>query len=268
MAETRFVESADHTRIAFDVSGNGPALLLLHGGFIQNRRTWHEAGYLDRLSKEFTVIAIDLRGHGESDRPTTPERYAPDRFIEDIHVIAEACGFKRFYVWGYSLGGTVGLQIASRMEETIGAILVGVWFGKLFTPEMVAMAMSRYEAVEKARAEGLLGKMEMTAVEKNFFSKVDTSFLKTFALALAAYPPVEPAELLCPALMIAGTENQPAFSKLNEREGDIRNAGVQTLFLQGFDHERELSDIDSVLPQCISFFRSARFNPPLEPPRS
>lgn len=40
---TRYATSADGARIAFDVTGSGPALMLLHGGG-QNRRAWHEAG--------------------------------------------------------------------------------------------------------------------------------------------------------------------------------------------------------------------------------
>src|SRR5262249_24479766 len=58
---TRFVTSKDGTRIAYDVTGAGPALILLHGGG-GNRRDWHEAGYVVRLSSAFTVIAIDQRG--------------------------------------------------------------------------------------------------------------------------------------------------------------------------------------------------------------
>jgi pimeloyl-ACP methyl ester carboxylesterase len=256
MIETRFVESADHTRIAYDVTGSGPAIVLLHGGFIQSRRSWHEAGYVEPLSKEYTVIPVDLRGHGESDRPLTPEAYAPDRLIEDIKAVIDACSVRQFYLWGYSLGGTVGLQIASKVKETTGAILVGVWFGKLFTLEDTTMAFARIEAVERARHEGIFEQMDMPPAERDFFRQVDTSLMKNFGCALAAYPPVDPAELQCPALMVVGTANQPAASKLKEREADIRAAGVRALFLEGLDHAQEFSEIDVVLPECLSFIRS------------
>jgi pimeloyl-ACP methyl ester carboxylesterase len=255
MAETRFVKSADHVRIAYDVSGEGPALLLLHGGFIQNRKCWHEAGYVDRLSKEYRVIAIDLRGHGESDRPITPEAYALDNLIEDIRAVLAACNVNRFYLWGYSLGGTLGLQIASRVKEAMAAILVGVWFGKLFPLEVAAMVISRIKAVEKARVEGVFDKMEMTPLEKDLFSRVDLDFYKAISLALPTYPPVEPAQLLCPVLIVAGTANQLAFSKLKEREDEIRTAGARVRFFDGLDHAGELSEIDTVLPECLSFLR-------------
>jgi pimeloyl-ACP methyl ester carboxylesterase len=262
MTETCFVESTDQTRIAYDVAGNGPAIVLLHGGFIQDRRCWHEAGYVERLSKEYKVIAVDFRGHGESDHPVTPEAYAPDRFIEDIKAVVEDCNVRRFYVWGYSLGGTIGLQIASRVKETKAAILVGVGFGTLFPADIAAKVMSRLEAVEKAFAGGRFSEIELSPIERDFHSTVGASgipFLKAIYRALHAYPPVEPAELLCPTLMVAGTENQACASNLMQHEADIRAAGVRTQFLKGLDHAKELSEIDTVLPQCLSFLHGLQF---------
>jgi hypothetical protein len=127
----------------------------------------------------------------------------------------------------------------------MGAILVGVWFGKLFAPEMTATAMSRFSAVETVRAEGIFDKMDLAPTERDFFSKVDISLLKDFGRALAAYPPVEPEELLCPALMVAGTANRLATSKLKDREGDMRVAGVAYRFFEGLDHDQEFSAIES-----------------------
>jgi pimeloyl-ACP methyl ester carboxylesterase len=256
MVATLFIESADHTRIAYDVGGNGPALVLLHGGFVQDRRVWHEVGYVERLGREYKVIAVDFRGHGESDCPFAPEAYAPDRFIEDIKAVADACNARRFYIWGYSLGGAIGLQIACRVKETKGAILVGAGFGTLFPADIAVKVMSRVEAVEKAFAEGKFDEIELSPIERDFHSKVGASgipFLKAIYRALHAYPPVEPAELLCPTLMVAGTENQLSASNLMQHEADIRAAGIRTQFLEGLDHAKELSEIDTVLPPCLSF---------------
>jgi len=258
MMEPQFIESLDHTRIAYDVAGRGPVIVLLHGGFIQSRRSWHEAGYVEQLSKAYTVIAIDLRGHGKSDRPATPEAYAPEKIIEDIKAVVSACDAGRFYVWGYSLGGTVGLQIASRVKGVMGAILVGVWFGTLFTPEDIATAKARIEAVERARKEGVFEQLDIPPEEKDFFRRVDISLMKNFGSALAVYPPVEPPELLCPTLMVAGTENQPAAAKLKEQKGSMSEFGVQTRFLEGLDHAQEFSGIDKVLPECLSFLCSLK----------
>jgi pimeloyl-ACP methyl ester carboxylesterase len=100
---TRFVASADGTRIAYDVQGRGPALILLPGrGF--PRRTWHEYGYSSRLQDQFTVITLDHRNEGESETPTHLGGYTIDHYIADIHAVADACGMPHFLVWGTPSG--------------------------------------------------------------------------------------------------------------------------------------------------------------------
>ena len=55
--------------------------------------------------------------------------------------------------------------------------------------------------------------VEMAPAERDFFRQVDTSLMRNFGRALVGYPPVEPGELRCPALVVAGTANQPAGVK-------------------------------------------------------
>ena len=80
-------------------------VVVLHGGG-QSRRVWHDANYVGRLRDEFTVITVDLRGHGESDKPTSVEAYALERLTDEILAAADAAHVTRFAVWGYSYGGT------------------------------------------------------------------------------------------------------------------------------------------------------------------
>src|SRR5688572_1610047 len=101
--KTQFVTSQDGTRIAFDVTGSGPAVILLHGGGM-NRQSWHTAGYVARLAKEFTVITIDIRGNGDSDKPAAVAAYSFERINEDVLAVADAVKAQRFALWGFSYG--------------------------------------------------------------------------------------------------------------------------------------------------------------------
>src|ERR1017187_689225 len=85
--DTQFATSSDGTRIAYDVAGCGRALLLLHGGG-QDRQAWRKAGWTERLTGRFCVIAIDIRGNGESPKPPDPAAYSIDRLCEDILAVA------------------------------------------------------------------------------------------------------------------------------------------------------------------------------------
>src|SRR3954449_9096410 len=89
MSPTRFATSADGTRIAYEVSGAGPALVLVDGALCQ--RSMGPARPLAKLlAAQFTVHAYDRRGRGESGAGETP--YHPDREVEDLAAVVAAAG--------------------------------------------------------------------------------------------------------------------------------------------------------------------------------
>lgn len=253
--EIRFANSTDGTKIAYDVTGKGSAVLLLHGGFIQSRRNWHDAGYIERLGSEFTAVAIDIRGHGESESPEGAEAYSPERVIDDLHSAANDCGIDRFALWGYSLGGTIALQAAAKSERITGAIISGSWFGPIFTDEMVKPFLNRGEAVLKAKSEGRLEELSLSPQERDFFDNVNLPVVLDFYRALSKYPSIEPSALLCPALVMAGSANSMTAAKLKEREEEILASGIILQIIEGLNHAQELSEIEIVLPSVLSFLR-------------
>jgi pimeloyl-ACP methyl ester carboxylesterase len=100
------VTSKDGTRIAFDQSGEGPAIILVVGAFNDRATGAPLAQFLER---HFTVFNYDRRGRGESG-DTAP--YAIEREIEDLDaLISQAGGSAR--VFGYSSGATLALRAAA-----------------------------------------------------------------------------------------------------------------------------------------------------------
>jgi pimeloyl-ACP methyl ester carboxylesterase len=98
--------SKDGTRIVYDKTGQGPALILVAGAF-QGRVAM--AAYAEPLSKNFTVYNYDRRGRGESG-DTQP--YAVEREIEDIDALIQEVGGSAF-VFGGSPGGVLTLDAAA-----------------------------------------------------------------------------------------------------------------------------------------------------------
>src|SRR5688572_27033120 len=125
---TQFVTSKDGTKIAYDVAGSGPVVILLHGGG-QERKSWHRAGYVTRLAKEFTVVTLDMRGNGESDKPAPVAAYAWERMNEDILAVADAIKAPRFAIWGFSYGANVGRYLASQSDRVTSMVYIGIPFG-------------------------------------------------------------------------------------------------------------------------------------------
>ena len=62
------ITASDGVRVYYEVEGDGPPLLLIHG-FGQGGERWRGAGYVEALRDGHRVIVVDLRGHGRSDKP-------------------------------------------------------------------------------------------------------------------------------------------------------------------------------------------------------
>ena len=98
--------TTDGIRIAYDVIGLGPALMLLHSAG-KTRKDWNKVGYVDRLKDEFKIINVDIRGSGESDCLTQIGDYEIEKICKDLEEIAKATEAAEVVVWGYSFGGNI-----------------------------------------------------------------------------------------------------------------------------------------------------------------
>lgn len=101
--------TVDGHRIRYYEAGDGPPLLLLHGGIIDAALcSWGEV--IGPLSESFRVVAPDLLGYGDSDRPDVP--YSLDRHVDLVRGLYEALDLAGATVCGLSLGGGIGLGLA------------------------------------------------------------------------------------------------------------------------------------------------------------
>jgi pimeloyl-ACP methyl ester carboxylesterase len=99
-------------RRAFIRAGEGPALLLLHG-IGNNCQTW--AGVIERLAETHTVIAPDLLGHGDSDKPRGD--YSIAGYANGMRDLLSVLDIEQATVVGHSLGGGIALQFAYQFPE-------------------------------------------------------------------------------------------------------------------------------------------------------
>jgi pimeloyl-ACP methyl ester carboxylesterase len=97
---------------AFLRAGSGPPLLLVHG-IGNSSQTW--AGVLQRLARQHTVIAPDLLGHGDSDKPRGD--YSIAAYANGMRDLLSVLDVERVTVVGHSLGGGIALQFAYQFPE-------------------------------------------------------------------------------------------------------------------------------------------------------
>jgi pimeloyl-ACP methyl ester carboxylesterase len=102
--------------------GSGPPMLLLHNIFLDGS-SWDRC--IQQLAKSFRVIAPDLPGFGESEKPPeTRFGYSVDDFVHVITDLFAGLGLGPTRVVGHGLGGAVALSLASQSPELVSALVV------------------------------------------------------------------------------------------------------------------------------------------------
>lgn len=110
---------ANGTTLHYVRGGTGPAIILLHG-FPEDWYAYHRV--MPRLAKQFTVVAVDLRGIGGS--AVTPSGYDAANMAEDVHQLAEHLHLEHVYVVGHDIGGMVTYAFARRYPETSRGVML------------------------------------------------------------------------------------------------------------------------------------------------
>jgi pimeloyl-ACP methyl ester carboxylesterase len=109
----------DGLKMYYEIHGEGQPLVLVHGGVVGITMFGRN---VDALAKGREVIAVELQGHGHTadiDRPLSFEAMAGD-----IAGLVKYLGLQRVDVMGYSLGGEVALQVATRHPEVVRKLVV------------------------------------------------------------------------------------------------------------------------------------------------
>ncbi len=98
-----------------------PPLVLLHG-FAQSTKTWEEVA--PRLAKDRRVVALDLIGHGKSDKPDEPASYEMGPMLQSISALQRRLWADRIDILGYSMGGRIALTYACTQPHRVSSLIL------------------------------------------------------------------------------------------------------------------------------------------------
>ena len=129
---TLHAESPDGVLVAFRVHGASevddtrPPVLLVHGFASNARVTWEGTGWIRALQDAHrSVIDLDLRGHGDSDKPVDADAYAPERLGRDLVAVLDSAEAEVVDVVGYSMGNRVVSALAELAPERVRRVVIG-----------------------------------------------------------------------------------------------------------------------------------------------
>jgi pimeloyl-ACP methyl ester carboxylesterase len=121
--------SGDLTLAFDDIRPGGPeagTVVMVHGFATNRAENWRRLGWYAAFERKgYRTVALDLRGHGESDKPHDPAAYTREAMAGDIVALLDHLGLARVDLLGYSMGSHLSMAVAAAQGERIGNLILG-----------------------------------------------------------------------------------------------------------------------------------------------
>jgi len=226
-AEDAFLDS-DGVRIHYTVEGSGEPVLLIHGYTANIAVNWAAPGVIKALADKYQVIAIDNRGHGQSEKPHDPQAYGIKMVADSIHLL-DHLNLRKVHVVGYSMGGFFTSVLITEHPDRFWTATMG---GAGWTmPELDNMLPQLADSLEQGKGLGPLmaalnppGQPPLPAEQMDAVNKMILSFNDPLALAAIArggLPHASEAKIRAnkiPALALIG-ELDPIKAGVDQLQG-------------------------------------------------
>ncbi|KAJ7510532.1 alpha/beta-hydrolase [Mycena galericulata] len=121
----KILHSTDGTKIFAEATGDPKNLhLVLLSGLSLSGAVFDEMCRDQRLLETLYVVRYDIRGHGRSGKPNTPEAYESKRFADDFKTVTDAFGLKKPVLTGWSMGAAVATDVVTHLPpETLSGVI-------------------------------------------------------------------------------------------------------------------------------------------------
>ncbi|HLT47677.1 MAG TPA: alpha/beta hydrolase [Rubricoccaceae bacterium] len=247
--ETGYVE-VDGGRLYYEAAGEGPAVVLVHGGF-GDRRMW-DAQFAS-LARSFRVVRYDHRGFGRSTPPDSV--YSP---AADLARLLDRLGIAQAHLVGNSVGGAFALEFALVHPARVGKLVV-VASGANGYPYTEADVGDVRAVFAAAQAEGTARAAEMwlahpmvavTSRDPRTAPLLRAMVEENQAIFLLPHWPEEPldppayervGEIRAPVLFVIGEEDTPVVQRVAEATAE-RMPGARVERMPGADHLPQMVD--------------------------
>ena len=132
--------------IHYEVEGEGPDLLVIHGFAANIDYNWRVPQVIATLTDENRLILMDCRGHGQSDKPRTPDQYGR-KMVEDITGLMDHLSIDKANFLGYSMGSRLILQLLLEHPDRVKCAILG---GFILPPKGGDQSTQRGDVISNA----------------------------------------------------------------------------------------------------------------------
>jgi pimeloyl-ACP methyl ester carboxylesterase len=266
------IEVDDGVGLEVREQGAGPALLLVHG-FGGAKEDF--ADHLDALAVGHRVVTFDHRGHGESDHPGDPSAYSIDRMAADVVAVAGALGIDRFRLLGHSLGGMIARRVVLRWPGLVEAVILmdtssGCPDGIERSMAETAAFLAREQGMAALREAMLAADPLVTPAHARLIAErpgyEEFGITKWFAQSPVMYAAMvmdivdqpdqlaDLAAVTCPALVIAGEQDEPFLRQSRAMAETI--PGAQLAIIADAGHSPQFENPPAWLAVLTTFLAS------------
>ncbi|HEY6420816.1 MAG TPA: alpha/beta fold hydrolase [Candidatus Binataceae bacterium] len=244
---------SDGVRICYEDQGGGDAVVLVHGFASTARHNWRDTGWIDLLAERYRVLAPDVRGHGQSDRPHTRDAYGYSGMGADAIRLLDHLGIRRALLMGYSMGGSIAISLMLSHPERLRAIVLGgiAYDDGLDDPADRQLIVDAYRARDIAQVTSPLARGYRQFAEAQGNDLEALAALMEGERTLA--PPAKFAAVRMPVMIVVGTRDNMI--------GDPKPLaamipGSRLVMLEGRDHLNAPTD-NHFKESVLDFFHSA-----------
>lgn len=195
--------------IDYTVDGEGPPLVLVAGTLLSAKH-WQDVGYVAALARNWRVINVDPLGHGTSDTPHDADSYDAAGVAADLVAVLDAEGLDEATVWGYSRGGWLTCNLASRHPDRVQRIVVGGYAMHAHEEEAARLLAPLAESLRRgdwARAWQALGIGDPHVQQMIEAGNDPLAVSAAIEGSLRPTRFIDPQSITCPATYYAGADD-------------------------------------------------------------
>lgn len=251
--------------LAYDETGSGPAVVLIHGAFL-DRGTWDLQ--MPALAQGHRVIRYDVRPFGESTVPSEPYRTT-----DDLLALMDALGVTRAHLVGHSFGGGVAIDFALEHPDRVASLVLvnsgvtGATMPAGEQKEAMQVFVAAREGDEPAVAAWMtLGLWSVSRERPDLRSALEQLTRRNaarFRLAAPPYAPITPAaisrlgDIRAATLVVTGDRDTPGNRDVSARLAR-EIPGAQLVTIPGADHAIPLGWADELNRRIVNFLSAPR----------
>ena len=233
-------------------TGAGSTPLLLAHGFMQSSDDWSSAGYVNPLQQHRSLILVDFRGHGKSDKPHGVADYRMELLVSDLVTVLDQLGEETADFFGYSFGAWVGFGFARFAPERLRSLALGGMHPYARDPNPLNRRIERFTTARDALAAGGRHADLIPEHVRAQFADNDVEALISLTTAIRDSEGFEDAldSLAAPGLIYAGEED-PAYPLAQKCVAG--HEGLELVSLPELGHMEAWERSDVVLPHIVRF---------------